>query len=350
MAGHFRTVLTDHALPLPQPAQATLGRPSQIGSATSPNTNEVCDPNAVTVVAANPEAVSTLPRQAAMSPGAVHGAGAADGSPLISGHTLLRRIGHGAYGEVWLARDVIGSLHAVKIIRRRAFDSDAPFEREFRGIQRFTPISRSHPGFVHVLHVDRNDGAGYFYYVMEAGDDERTGQEIDPATYQPRSLATEMRQHRRLPIRACLEIGIALADALDYLHGQLLVHRDIKPSNVIFVHGLPKVADVGLVTEVRSRDREVSLLGTVGYMAPEGPGTAAADLYSLGKLLYEISTGRDRLEFPLLSGSLVEGINPELQQRWETVLRKICHEDPQQRHQSGAELREDLRRLQALLP
>jgi len=67
-----------------------------------------------------------------------------------------------------------------------AFESADPFEREFRGISRFMPISRSHPGFVHVLHVGRSDRAGYFYYVMEAGDDENTGPQIDPETYSPK--------------------------------------------------------------------------------------------------------------------------------------------------------------------
>jgi len=96
-----------------------------------------------------------------------------DTSVKISGHTLLRSIGRGAYGEVWLARDVTGRLHAIKVIHRNKFPSAVPFEREFRGIQKFTPISRSHPGFVHILHVDRDDVAGYFYYVMEIGDDDR---------------------------------------------------------------------------------------------------------------------------------------------------------------------------------
>src|SRR6267142_1755069 len=63
----------------------------------------------------------------------------------------------GAYGEVWLARNAIGAFHVVKLVKRRGFPSDEPYEREFRGIQKFMPISRSHPGFVHILHVGRNE-------------------------------------------------------------------------------------------------------------------------------------------------------------------------------------------------
>src|SRR5207247_1291602 len=60
--------------------------------------------------------------------------------PAIPNHQLVRRIGRGAYGEVWLARDEIGTYHAVKIVYLRSFSSAAPYEREFRGIQKFTPI------------------------------------------------------------------------------------------------------------------------------------------------------------------------------------------------------------------
>ena len=81
--------------------------------------------------------------------------------PVIPDHTLLRVIGKGSYGEVWLARNVMGTPRAVKIVHRRAFDSDRPYEREFAGIRRFEPVSRSHPSQINVLHVGRDDAAGY---------------------------------------------------------------------------------------------------------------------------------------------------------------------------------------------
>jgi CHASE2 domain-containing sensor protein len=264
-------------------------------------------------------------------------------SPRISDHTLLRRVGRGAYGEVWLAQDVIGTFKAVKLIHRSSFESDEPFDREFRGMQTFTPLSRAHPGWVHILHVGKEES--YFYYVMELGDDERTGQDIVPESYQPRNLAWDLRQRRRLPLDECIQIGIALADALDYLHSQLLVHRDIKPSNVIYVHGEPKFADIGLVTELRNRDRQVSCLGTVGYMAPEGPGTAAADLYSLAKLLYEISTGHAPLQYPASPESLLAEPGAQRMSLFQAVVDKSCSLDPATRHQSAAELRDALRAL-----
>ena len=98
------------------------------------------------------------------------GASAGDVPPIpVPDHTLIRRIGKGSYGEVWLARNVLGVYRAVKIVHRRSFDDDRPFEREFAGIQRFEPISRSHESQLNILHVGR--GPDCFYYVMELADD-----------------------------------------------------------------------------------------------------------------------------------------------------------------------------------
>src|SRR5215471_3789759 len=91
--------------------------------------------------------------------------------PAIPDHVLLRPIGRGAYGEVWLARNVMGTFRAVKVISRNQFESERPYEREFAGIRRYEPVSRTSGGLVHVLQVGRNDAGGYFYYVMELADD-----------------------------------------------------------------------------------------------------------------------------------------------------------------------------------
>src|SRR6266702_3970992 len=90
-----------------------------------------------------------------------------DTPPAIPDHELLRRVGEGAYGEVLLARNVMGTYRAVKVVYRRTFSDDRPYEREFAGIKKFEPISRAHGSQVDILHVGRNDKEGYFYYVME---------------------------------------------------------------------------------------------------------------------------------------------------------------------------------------
>ncbi|PYK96802.1 MAG: hypothetical protein DME19_18505 [Verrucomicrobia bacterium] len=262
--------------------------------------------------------------------------------PPTPDYELLRRIGHGSYGDVWLARSATGTFRAVKIVYRATFASDRPFEREFEGIRKFEPISRLHNSQVDILHVGRNDGC--FYYVMELADDKTTGQQIDAAAYSPRTLRNEIARRGSLPWDECLQIGLALTMALENLHEHGLVHRDIKPSNIIFVNGVPKLADIGLVTQA---DATVSCAGTEGYIPPEGPGTIAADLYSLGKVLYEMSTGKDRQDFPEPATQWDGMPNEQAWREFHEVLLKACEPAVRMRYKSAREMRADLALLQS---
>src|SRR5437879_1689985 len=88
----------------------------------------------------------------------------------IPDHEMVRCIGRGSYGEVWLARNAVGTYRAVKVVYRDNFKDARPYEREFSGIQKYEPISRTNEGLVDVLQIGRNDAEGYFYYVMELAD------------------------------------------------------------------------------------------------------------------------------------------------------------------------------------
>ena len=266
--------------------------------------------------------------------------------PVIPDHEILRKIGGGAYGEVWLGRGVTGALRAVKVVWREDFEDARGFEREFEGILKFEPMSRDHPGLVHILHVGRSpDGVSFYYYVMELGDDVRSGQSINPIEYEPRTLRADAKQsmHPQLDTDTCIDVGLRLAEALHHLHERGLAHRDVKPSNVIFLNGKAKLADIGLVA---ARDQR-TFVGTEGFVPPEGPGSAQADVYSLGKVLYEIATGKDRLEFPELPDTLPNGSQRKRWLELNKIICDICEPRLSKRMiTSAAELAEALRRLQ----
>lgn len=260
--------------------------------------------------------------------------------PVIPDHELLRLIGRGSYGEVWMARNAFGTLRAVKVVRRSTFESDKPFTRELSGIQRYEPISRAHDGLVDILQVGRNDQAQFFYYVMELADDAETGQPVLPddasiAAYRPRMLSSTVTNGEPLSPQQSIPLFLILAEGIGHLHAGGLLHRDIKSSNVIFVNGVPKLADLGLVAEAgESR----TFVGTEGFIPPEGPGTKTADIYAFGKLMYEAATGRDRMEFPTLP---LNRENPEENHyllELNAVLLRCCAPDPTERYPSIAQL------------
>src|SRR5262249_53508836 len=167
--------------------------------------------------------------------------------PRVADHQLIRRIGAGSYGEVWLARSLTGQRRGVKGVARARFASDRPYEREFRGVVRFEPISRTHSGLVQVLHVGRDDSAGAFYYLVELADDSTVSSSefrvsrsdrasaseqletrnpepetlLQPETrnpkletYVPRTLRSDLKARGRLPVAEALALGVQLTGAL----------------------------------------------------------------------------------------------------------------------------------------
>jgi len=272
---------------------------------------------------------------------------APDGSELkIDNFVLLKRIGEGAYGEVWLTRSVTKALRAIKIVYRNKFDEQRPFEREFEGVRSFEPISLDHPGWVYILYVGKDAARGFFYYVMEPADDLITGAEIDPETYEPKTLGKLLVENGWLSVDECTSIGVHLADALAALHKAGLVHRDIKPSNIIFVKGLPKLADIGLVTPTRE---PMSIAGTEGFIPKDKPGTPLADIFALGRTLYQAATGCEPSRHPGLPTSLGKRTDGRELMRLMEIINKACAHFPEDRYQSAAELRDDLQKFQSSL-
>jgi serine/threonine protein kinase len=148
-----------------------------------------------------------------------------------------------------------------------------------------------------------------------------------------------------------VRIGLALTDAIGFLHQHGLTHRDIKPQNIIFVDGQPKLADMGLISEIRPPDQERTFVGTPGYMPPppERPGTPQADIYALGMVLYVLSTGRSAAFFPEIATTLVENKDPADFFPLNTVILKACQPDFAERYATAADMHRALLEAEKIL-
>jgi WD40 repeat protein len=250
----------------------------------------------------------------------------------------------------------MGAPRAVKIVWRKQFDSDRPYEREFAGIQSYEPVSRTADGLVHVLQVGRNNAEGYFYYVMELADSvfsnedsmvnrsENRTPDLLTVEYSPRTLRSDLKHSGRLPVADCLRVALDVVGGLARLHERGLVHRDVKPGNIIFVEGRAKLADIGLVAR-ESEGR--TFVGTEGYIPPEGPGSPGADLYALGMVLYEAITGYPPDRFPKVPSEwFAEEAGTEALE-FHAVVLKACEGARERRYQSADEMQADLALLQS---
>ena len=223
-----------------------------------------------TRAAGNPRTDAPLPSGAA-----------ADGIRVLDRYRLARRLGTGAFGTVWMARDErLERDVAVKILARELIVGGR-FEREARAAARL-----SHPGIVTLYEAAVDDEGAYLVSELVLGDT------LD-------ALLAE----GALSDRDIVEIGIALCDALDHAHEQGVVHRDVKPSNVLVPESRAKAAPAAKLTDFGvarvidsdSLTRTGDVVGTLYYMAPEQAAGLeageAADLYALALVLYEALSG-----------------------------------------------------------
>ncbi|MGB9183552.1 MAG: serine/threonine-protein kinase, partial [Solirubrobacteraceae bacterium] len=200
---------------------------------------------------------------------------------VLERYRLQRRLGAGAFGTVWLARDErLERDVAVKILPRERIVGGR-FEREARAAARL-----SHPGIVTLYEATVDDDGAYLVSELVRG----------------RTLGALL-EEGRLSDRDIIGIGIALCDALAHAHDEGVVHRDVKPSNVLVPTRpvtpaqVAKLTDFGVARLVGGDTLTMTgdVIGTLAYMAPEQAegreAGASADLYSLALVLYEALTG-----------------------------------------------------------
>ena len=263
--------------------------------------------------------------------------------PRIPDFDLLRPIGEGGFGEVWLAVNcTTRQPRAVKLIpRRRSGDKD-PAGREVTSLTRLEANVRCrHPSLLLIHHVGQT--AQHLFYVMDLADDVAGGPGSAEAGYRPATLKSRL-EHGPLPPDECRRSAQQLLAALACLHRSGMVHRDVKPANCLFVGGELKLADFGLLTE---SDVETSRLGTQPYMPPDGCMDVRADVFAAGLVIYQTYSGQPVERFPSL-GEASQGIagNPILARLNRLVLR-ACDPDPERRFPDAAAMLAELEAAEA---
>ncbi len=204
-------------------------------------------------------------------------------------HTILRLLGRGGMGAVYLARDTaLERLVAIKVLpldRGEDAASRERFRREARTAARLT-----HPNIVPLHGFGEADGM--LYLVM--------------GYVQGEPLSARMRQGRASGLVEARRIGAEIADALDHAHGRGVVHRDVKPDNILIDDetGRAMLADFG-IAKAKGAGTAVTqaggVIGTPAYMSPEQAAgredlEGRSDLYSLGVVLYALIAGKPPFE------------------------------------------------------
>jgi tetratricopeptide (TPR) repeat protein/predicted Ser/Thr protein kinase len=242
-------------------------------------------------------------------------------------YRLIRLLGKGGMGAVYLAERRDGEIEQKVAIKLLRADSDLPTWRDRFLKERQLLAYLNHPSIARLLDAGHTDD-GRPYLVMEHID----GVAIDEFA-------------RTLDLRARLRLFLPVCAAVSHAHQRLIIHRDLKPSNILVdSSGHPKLLDFGIaklldVTGDNTRTVERAL--TPGYASPEqltgGVQTTATDIYLLGGVLWKLLTGHAPRETP---GRAVE---KKLPRDIRHVLRKALRDEPDERYSSVDAFADDIR-------
>ncbi len=266
-------------------------------------------------------------------------------------YEIVSELGRGSMGVVYLAHDPsIDRQVALKVLREDRVTSDdfvQRFLKEARAVGRL-----SHPGIVTVYDIGQDHGT--IYIAMEFLE----GTPLD-----------QMMAEQRFSVEDIIDLGVQVAEALDYAHGRGIVHRDIKPPNImVAADGTVRVTDFG-IAHIEDPDgyqmtQAGEILGTPIYMSPEQvagqPVDGRSDIYSLGVILYELTTGRRPFEGSNLAALFraitqdtpppPEQVNSGIPRRLSEVIMRAMNRVPEKRYAGGRDLARDLRNCLATEP
>lgn len=260
-------------------------------------------------------------------------------------YEIVRRIGGGGMGAVYLAKDrnLGDAPRAVKEMVESHLDP-TQHEKAIGDFKRESLLltSLEHPSIPTIYDYFYDDALSRFYLVMKyiSGGD----------------LASRMRSAvgGRLDEKTVADWGMQVADVLDYLHSRPkpIIYRDLKPANLMIDgnSGRVMLIDFGIARWVTQQEKGVTAVGTMGYAPPElfsGRVQPASDVYSLGATMFHLLTGSDPQDNPLLIFDFSKNprprqITPSLSSEMEHILMKCVEYKPEDRYRTAGELRNEL--------
>ncbi len=255
----------------------------------------------------------------------------------IGNYTLIKPLGEGGFGEVWLAENhnnPSSEKVAIKLPRKEQIDLQAVKDEIFNWT-----LSGKHKNILPIIECETF--GNQIAIVSEFAPDG--------------SLQDWLKKHRVFSVADAVEIIIGILDGLTHLHNRKIIHRDLKPDNVLFQGRTPRLTDFGISRALPVGSKSATISGTMSYMAPEafdGKRNKQTDIWSVGVILYQLLSGN--LPFPQreqteLMGAIVmrepnalsDSVPPDVQ----NIVKKSLAKSPSERFQTADKMKDDLKEI-----